>query len=80
MILDISRCSIKVKLMDRVATVHGEMFFSGNEKLGFTVHSDTIRFWDSPEPVLPISSSEKQRILDHIEADFARGGHALEIR
>ena len=79
MILDVSRGSIKVKLLERVATVGGEMFFPGNDKLGFVVYSDTIRFWDPPDQVVPISPAEKQLILDDIQADFSKGGHTLEI-
>lgn len=52
MILDVSRGHIKVKIIDRVVTVQGEMFFPGNDKLGFVVYSDTIKFWG----ILPIMS------------------------
>ena len=79
MILDVSRGSIKVKLLERVATVGGEMFFPGNDKLGFVVYSDTIRFWDPPDQAIPISPAEKQLILDDIQVDFAKGGHTLDI-
>ncbi|MHA6897176.1 Imm74 family immunity protein [Ralstonia pseudosolanacearum] len=79
MILDVSRGQIKVKIIDRVVTVQGEMFFPGNDKLGFVVYSDTIKFWDPPDQALPISPAEKQLILEDIRADFAKGGHTLEV-
>ncbi|MGY5810172.1 Imm74 family immunity protein [Rhizobium sp. LEGMi198b] len=79
MILDVSRGHIKVNILDRIATVQGEMFFPGNDKLGFAVFSDTIDFWDPPDQALPISAAEKQAILDDIKAEFAKGGHTLEI-
>lgn len=80
MILDVSRGHIKVKILDRVATVGGEMFFPGNDKLGFVVYSDTIRFWDPPDQAIPILATEKQLILDDIQADFTKGDHTLELR
>jgi hypothetical protein len=79
MILDVSRGYIRVKIADRVATVQGEMFFPGNDKLGFVVYSDSIKFWDAPDQASTISSSERKLILDDIRADFDRGGHTLEI-
>jgi len=79
MILDVSRGHIKVKIIDRVVTVLGEMFFPGNDKLGFVVYSDSIKFWDPPDQSSPISPVEKQLILDDIRADFTKGGHTLEI-
>ncbi|WP_406868198.1 Imm74 family immunity protein [Paraburkholderia fungorum] len=79
MILDVSRGHIKVKIMNRVATVQGEMFFPGNDKLGFVVYSDTIKFWDAPDQAVAISPTEKQLILDDIKADFASGGHTLDV-
>ncbi|SEA67766.1 Imm74 family immunity protein [Paraburkholderia sartisoli] len=79
MILEVSRGHIKVKILDRVATVGGEMFFPGNDKLGFVVYSDTISFWSPPDQAIPISPTEKQLILDDIKADFAKGGHTLDI-
>ena len=79
MILEVSRGHIKVKIMDRIATVQGEMFFPGNDKLGFVVYSDMIKFWDSPDQAVAISPTEKQLILDDIKADFDSGGHTLDI-
>lgn len=79
MILDVSRGHIKVKIMNRVATVQGEMFFPGNDKLGFVIYSDTIQFWDAPHQAIPISATEKQLILDDIRADFDSGGHTLDV-
>ncbi|BCF94923.1 hypothetical protein PPGU16_79900 (plasmid) [Paraburkholderia largidicola] len=55
------------------------MFFPGNDKLGFVVFSDSIKFWDPPDQTSPVLSSEKNLILDDIRADFDRGGHTLEI-
>lgn len=79
MILDISRGHIKVKIMERIATVGGEMFFPGDDKLGFVVYLDTIGFWDPPHQVIQISLTDKQLILDDIKNDFAAGGHQLDI-
>jgi hypothetical protein len=79
MILEVSRGHIKVRIGERIATVSGEMFFPDNDKLGFAVYSRTIKYWDSPDQDVPITSAEKQLILDDIEADFAKGGHVLEI-
>ncbi|KEA04227.1 hypothetical protein A6U85_16665 [Agrobacterium sp. 13-626] len=79
MIFDVSRGHIKVKILDRVATVQGEMFFPGNNKMGFAVFSDTIKFWDPPDQAVLISGAEKQAILDDIRAEFAKGGHTLEV-
>ncbi|WP_180727632.1 Imm74 family immunity protein [Paraburkholderia largidicola] len=79
MILDVSRGHIRVKIGNRVVTVQGEMFFPGNDKLGFVVFSDSIKFWDPPDQTSPVLSSEKNLILDDIRADFDRGGHTLEI-
>ncbi|OIQ89980.1 hypothetical protein GALL_281180 [mine drainage metagenome] len=56
------------------------MFFPGNDKLGFVVYSDTIRFWDPPDQAIPILATEKQLILDDIQADFTKGDHTLELR
>ena len=79
MILDVSRGHIKVKIMGRIATVQGEMYFPGNDKLGFVVYSDSIKLWDPPDQTLPISSAEKQLIVDDIRAEFISGGHTLEV-
>lgn len=79
MILNVSRGHIKVKIADRIATVEGEMFFPGKDKLGFVVYADSINFWDPPDEAIQVSIAEKQLILDDIKADFAKGGHTLEI-
>ena len=79
MIIDVTRGHIKVQLLGRTATVQGEMFFPGNDKMGFVVYSDTLKFWDEPNRAVMISESEKQLILDDIKADFEKGGHTLEV-
>lgn len=55
------------------------MFFPGKDKLGFVVYSDTISLWDPPDQAIQISPTEKQLILDDIKAEFAKGGHTLDI-
>jgi hypothetical protein len=79
MILDISRGCIKVKMLNRTATIQGEMFFPGNDKLGFVIYSNTIKYWDPPDQNTQISLTEKQLILDDIRKNFSEGGHTLDI-
>lgn len=79
MILEVSRSFIKVKLDERIATVKGEMFFSGNDKLGFAVFLAELKHWDAPYDSTAISSQDVSQILDDIRADFAKGGHTLEV-
>lgn len=79
MILTISRGHIKVSLLDRDVTVQGEMFFPGDDKIGFVVYSDTIKCWDPPLQAVGITEGEKQLILEDIEHEFEKGGHELDI-
>ena len=79
MIVNITRGHIKIEINNRVAIVQGEMFFPEDNKLGFVVYSDTIRFWEKPHESIPISNTEKQLILNDIAADFSKEGHTLEI-
>ena len=79
MILNVSRGHIKLKIADRIVTVEGEMFFPGNDKLGFVVYADSINFWGPPDKAVQVSMAEKKLILDDIKAEFAKGGHTLEI-
>ena len=66
-------------ILGRIAKVDAEMFFPGNDKLGFGAYSDTVIFGGAPEQTIWISPIEKQLILDDIEADFAKRSHTLDI-
>ncbi|WP_072636944.1 Imm74 family immunity protein [Pandoraea pulmonicola] len=79
MVVEVSRGHISVKLMGRVVTVQGEMFFPGGDKIGFVVYSDAIKTWDSPNQDIEITSSEKKLILEEIKCEFSSGGHTIEV-
>lgn len=78
MIFDISRGHIKVKIGEKVAVLQGEMFFPGNEKMGFVLYENLITHWSEPD-MQPISSTEKEEIIEDVKIEFNRGGHTLEI-
>jgi hypothetical protein len=79
MILKIDRGHIEVEIGDRIAIVQGEMFFPGNEKMGFVLYLDTIDFWEPKIDQQAISKEDADAIISDIQADFAKGGHTLEI-
>ncbi|MGE7961342.1 Imm74 family immunity protein [Pseudomonas sp. NPDC089918] len=79
MILEVSRGHIKVKIGDRTATAQGEMFFPGNDKMGFVVYRNSMRFWDVPNQHQIMTSEDIDTVISDIQADFFRGGHTLEI-
>ncbi|MCF6252629.1 MAG: immunity 74 family protein [Methylococcaceae bacterium] len=79
MIIDVSRSHIKVELGGKTVTVPGEMFFPPNEKLGFAVYSNEIKFWDEPNEIIALTAQDINEVLDDIRQDFAKGGHTLEI-
>lgn len=40
---------------------------------------DSMKFWDYPHHLEPISSADAEQIIAEIQEDFAKGGHLLEI-
>lgn len=79
MVIEVTRGHIKVKIGERTATLQGEMFFPGNDKVGFVLYTNSIKSWDSPNQDESITPAEGQTIIADIQNDFARGGHTLEI-
>lgn len=79
MILDITRGHIKVKIGGKTVTLQGEMFFPGNDKMGFVLYRNSIKNWDEPNQDLPITPDEVDAIMDDIRNDFAKGGHTFEV-
>jgi hypothetical protein len=55
------------------------MFFPGNDKFGFVVYEDRIKFWKSPHGKISITPDEKEMILEDIKMEFSKGGHLLDI-
>ena len=79
MVKDVTRSHIKVELDGKTATVPGEMFFPPNGKLGFAVFLNGIKRWDPPHQDTEITKHDIDSILEDIRADFAKGGHVLEV-
>jgi len=79
MILDVSRNHIKVELEGKTISVPGEMFFPPDDKLGFAVYSNEVKFWDSPHEAIALTHQDIEKVFDDIRQDFAKGGHTLEI-
>jgi len=79
MILGLTQNHIKVRIDGKTVTVMGEMFHPDQEKMGFAVDVGAIRHWDPPHAGISISPLEVLKILEEISADFAKGGHKLEI-
>ena len=79
MILEVSRGHIQVKIGDRMVTVQGEMFFPGNDKIGFVLYKGALRFWDVPNQSQVMNVDDVDMIIADIQADFSRGGHTLEV-
>lgn len=48
MILEISRGYLKIQVANKVATIQGEMFFPGGDKLRFVLYRNSLKHWDSP--------------------------------
>ena len=78
MILEVTRGHIRVRLGEKTATVRGEMFFPGNNKMGFELYQNSIKNWDFPDKN-QITEQELAAILDDIRSDFLKGGHILEL-
>lgn len=79
MILEVSRGHIQVKIGDRTATSQGEMFFPGNDKIGFVLYRGTLRFWDAPNQYQIMTVNDVDMVVADIQADFFSGGHILEV-
>ncbi|WP_445178659.1 Imm74 family immunity protein [Pseudomonas sp. McL0111] len=79
MILEVSRGHVQVKIGDRTATVQGEMFFPGNDKIGFLLCRGSLRFWNAPNQNQIMTVADIDIIIADIRADFSQGGHTLEV-
>lgn len=79
MILEVSRGHIQVKVGDRTATAQGEMFFPGNEKMGFVLYKGSLKFWDAPNQNQSMTVDDVKVVVADIQADFSKGGHTLEV-
>lgn len=81
MILDIDRGHLRVRLGDRTVRVPGEMFFPGNDKMGFAVYSDLLlqQHWEAPHADQALTPEEMEAVLNDARAEFQRGGHTLEV-
>ncbi|QVQ28274.1 Imm74 family immunity protein [Achromobacter deleyi] len=79
MILEVSRGHIQVKIGDRTATVQGEMFFPGNDKIGFVLWRESLKFWNAPNKNQIMTSHGVDLVIADIQADFSKGGHTLEV-
>lgn len=79
MVIDVTRSHIKVGLLGRTATLPGEMFFPEGGKLGFAIFKSQAKFWDAPNDRDVITDDELTAIVVDIRADFAKGGHTLEV-
>lgn len=79
MILEVSRGHIKVKIGDRTVTAQGEMFFPGNDKMGFVLYKKSMRFWDAPNQNQIVTIDDIDMVVADIQTDFSTGGHTLEV-
>jgi Immunity protein 74 len=79
MVIDVTRSHIKVGLFGKTVTLLGEMFFPENGKLGFAIFRSQAKFWDAPNGDDAITEDELTAIVTDIRADFAKGGHTLEV-
>ncbi|WP_415765242.1 Imm74 family immunity protein [Pseudomonas sp. ZB1P45] len=74
MILEVSRGNIRVKIGGRVATAQGEMFFPGNDKIGFVLYRGSLKFWDAPDQNQIMTVDDVDMVVADIQADFSKGG------
>lgn len=79
MILEVSRGYIRVKIGGKTATAQGEMFFPGNNKMGFVLYKGSLRFWDAPDQDQHMSIDDVDMVINDIQTDFSKGGHTLEV-
>lgn len=79
MILDVSKGHIKVEFDGRRVTVPGEMFFPPNNKMGFAIFKNDIKYWDKPNENMKLSDEDISNVINDIKIDFEKGGHTLEI-
>jgi Immunity protein 74 len=79
MVIDVTRTHIKVGLFDKTATLAGEMFFPTDGKIGFALFKNQAKFWDAPNGNNPITDDDWSAIVKDIRANFALGGHTLDI-
>jgi len=79
MIIEVSRGHIQVKIGDRTATAQGEMFFPGNEKMGFVLYRGSLKFWNAPNQNQMLTVGDVDMVVADIQADFSKGGHTLEV-
>ena len=79
MILEVSRGHIQVKIGDRTATAQGEMFFPGNDKMGFVLYRGSLKFWNAPNQNQIMTVDDVNMVVADIQADFSKGGHTLEV-
>lgn len=79
MVIDVTRSHIKVGLFGKTATLPGEMFFPETGKLGFALFRSQAKFWDAPNSSDAITEDELAAIVADIRADFAKGGHTLDV-
>lgn len=77
MIIEVSRGHIQVKIGDRTVTVQGEMFFPGNDKIGFVLYKGDLRFWDAPNQNQVMTVDDVDMVIADIQSDFSKGGHTL---
>lgn len=82
MILEVSRGHIQVKIGDRTATAQGEtataqgeMFFPGNDKMGFVLYRRSLKFWNAPNENQIMTVDDVDMVVADIQADFYKGGY-----
>ncbi|MBX8532629.1 hypothetical protein K5D32_23450 [Pseudomonas cichorii] len=59
--------------------VQGEMFFPGDDKMGFVLYRKTMKILGAGLDSLSMSAEDVCMVVADIQADFDKGGHTLVI-
>lgn len=78
-LLAIARGHIILKNINKTVTIYGEAFFRGYNAPDFVVYSSSIDRWDVPNNGERVSKGEKRKIVEFLQAEFAKRNMVLEI-
>lgn len=81
MIIEVGKGHLRIQLGSRNVRILGEMFFPGNNNLGFTVFSDLLinKHWEPPYEKQMLTINDVKIILDIARTEFQSEGHIFEI-
>ena len=80
-IIEVWRGHIKVKFIEKIATIYGEGFLPSDSPthVDYVIYSNSLKHWDKPFDSEMIPSEIKSEIIEFIKIYFKSRAKKLEI-